>query len=58
MLNIETGPRRISRESAELLAAAKAKIYRQIARDNPGNPTAALRAEWLEKIAVRLLGPR
>lgn len=37
-------------------ATQQAQIYREIARDNPANPTAALRAEWLEKVAARLRG--
>jgi hypothetical protein len=41
----------------EQWATEQAKIYREIARANPSNPTAALRAEWLEKIAARLHGP-
>ena len=40
----------------EQWAAGQAQIYRQVARLNPSNPTAALRAEWLERIAVRLRG--
>ena len=35
-------------------AAEQAVIYREVARLNPKNPTAALRADWLEKIAKRL----
>jgi hypothetical protein len=40
----------------ETWAAEQAQIYREVARLNPKNPTAVLRAEWLEKIAVRLRG--
>jgi len=40
----------------EQWATQQAKIYREIAKDNPGNPTAALRAAWLEKVAARLRG--
>jgi hypothetical protein len=35
-------------------ATEQAKIYRSIKKANPGNPTAELRAEWLEKMAERL----
>jgi len=37
-------------------AVEQARIYREVARLNPSNPTAAIRAEWLEVIAVRLRG--
>jgi hypothetical protein len=37
-------------------ASEQAKIYRQIAQNNPKNPSAALRADWLEKVAARLRG--
>lgn len=35
-------------------AIEQAAVYREVARMNPKNPTAALRADWLEKIASRL----
>lgn len=35
-------------------ATEQAEIYRGIAAANPGNPSAALRADWLEKVANRL----
>jgi hypothetical protein len=38
----------------EKWATEQAKIYRDIAKANPRNPSATLRAEWLEKIAGRL----
>jgi hypothetical protein len=38
----------------EQWASEQAKIYRDIAAQNPRNPSATLRAEWLEKIAERL----
>jgi outer membrane protein OmpA-like peptidoglycan-associated protein len=38
----------------EQWAVEQAQIYREVARLNPANPTAALRAEWLGNIAVRL----
>ena len=37
-------------------AAQQARIYREVARLNPTNPTAALRAAWLERISERLRG--
>lgn len=37
-------------------AAQQARIYRDVARLNPTNPTAALRAAWLETISKRLWG--
>jgi hypothetical protein len=37
-------------------AVQQAQIYREVARLNRDNPTAALRADWLEKIAARLAG--
>jgi Domain of unknown function (DUF4157) len=37
-------------------ATEQAQIYREVARMNPSNPTAALRADWLAKIADRLRG--
>lgn len=37
-------------------AAQQARIYRDVARLNPTNPTAALRAAWLERISDRLWG--
>lgn len=37
-------------------ATQQARIYRDVARLNPRNPTAALRAAWLDTIAVRLRG--
>jgi predicted alpha/beta hydrolase family esterase len=37
----------------EQWATEQAQIYREVARMNPNNPTAALRADWLEKIAQR-----
>ncbi len=40
----------------EQWAVQQAKIYREVARLNPKNPTATLRAEWLEAIAARLRG--
>lgn len=40
----------------EQWAAEQAKIYREVARMNQKNPTAALRAEWLAEIAGRLRG--
>jgi hypothetical protein len=40
----------------EQWAAEQARIYREVARMNPSNPTAALRADWLAKIADRLRG--
>ena len=40
----------------ERWAVQQAQIYREVARLNPANPTATLRAEWLEKIAARLRG--
>jgi hypothetical protein len=39
-------------------ASEQAAIYREVARMNRNNPTAALRADWLEKIAKRLGGPK
>jgi hypothetical protein len=38
----------------EKWATEQARIYRDIAKANPRNPSATLRAEWLEKIAGRL----
>jgi hypothetical protein len=38
----------------EQWAIEQAQIYREVARMNPSNPSAALRADWLEKIAQRL----
>jgi hypothetical protein len=40
----------------EQWATEQAQIYREVARMNPGNPSAALRADWLAKIAERLRG--
>jgi hypothetical protein len=40
----------------EAWAVEQARIYREVARLNPSNPTAAIRAEWLEVIAVPLRG--
>jgi hypothetical protein len=40
----------------EQWAVEQAKIYREVLRLNPKNPSALLRAEWLEAIAVRLRG--
>jgi len=37
-------------------ATEQAQIYREVARMNPSNPSAALRADWLAKIAERLRG--
>jgi hypothetical protein len=42
----------------EQWATEQAQIYREVARMNPSNPTAALRAECLAKIAQRLQGAR
>jgi hypothetical protein len=39
-------------------ASEQAAIYREVARMNPKNPTATLRADWLEKIANRLGGTK
>jgi hypothetical protein len=61
------GQARVAAEAADLVklrnmgvtqqwASAQAQIYREVARLNPQNPTAVLRAEWLEKIAARLGG--
>ena len=38
----------------EQWAVEQAQIYREVARLNPSNPSAALRADWLAKIAERL----
>jgi len=38
----------------EQWAVEQAEIYREVARLNPANPTAALRAEWLANVADRL----
>jgi hypothetical protein len=40
----------------EQWATEQAQIYREVARMNPSNPSAALRADWLAKIAERLRG--
>jgi Domain of unknown function (DUF4157) len=40
----------------EQWAVEQAQIYREVDRLNPANPTALLRAEWLEAIAARLRG--
>jgi hypothetical protein len=40
----------------EQWAVEQEQVYREVARLNPTNPTAALRAEWLGRIAVRLRG--
>jgi hypothetical protein len=40
----------------ETWAAEQAQIYREVLRLNPANPTAKMRAEWLEAIAARLRG--
>ncbi|MBS1212831.1 MAG: hypothetical protein H6R26_1448 [Proteobacteria bacterium] len=37
-------------------AVEQAGVYREVARLNPANPTAAIRAEWLEVVAARLRG--
>ena len=41
---------------SEAWATQQSQLYREVAKLNPANPTAALRAEWLEAIAVRLRG--